>query len=163
MKTRHRILAAGIAATAFSLVLIGRADADGGHFIPPVTDPVVKEECGSCHLAFSPAMLPAASWRRLMDGLGQHFGTDASVAPATADHIRKVLTMQAADAGGARYGGGLMRGIGAGQAPLRITELPGWARIHHEVRARDWLQPDVKTKSNCVACHADAPRGYFED
>ena len=32
------------------------------------------QECAACHLAYPPGLLPAASWQRLMGGLGKHFG-----------------------------------------------------------------------------------------
>jgi hypothetical protein len=49
-----RPLALGLLVLGFSAIVLGRAQAGGSHFYPPVADPVVKEECGSCHLAFRP-------------------------------------------------------------------------------------------------------------
>jgi hypothetical protein len=43
--------------------------------------PLYKDECGSCHFAYPPTMLPAASWERVMAGLGAHFGDNADSAP----------------------------------------------------------------------------------
>ena len=43
-----------------------------------------KTECGSCHLAYPPELLPASSWRRIMAGLDRHFGADASLDAASA-------------------------------------------------------------------------------
>ena len=51
-----RPLALGLLVLGFSAIVLGRAQAGGSHFYPPVADPVVKEECGSCHLAFAPSM-----------------------------------------------------------------------------------------------------------
>ena len=76
MKLPLRPLALGAVALAFSALLFGRAQAGGGHYYPPVADALVKEECGSCHLAFAPAMLPAQSWARMMSELKNHFGDD---------------------------------------------------------------------------------------
>ena len=41
--------------------------------------PVYKQECAACHMAYPPGMLPASSWSRMMKGLDQHYGTDASL------------------------------------------------------------------------------------
>src|SRR5512142_1666971 len=41
--------------------------------------PAYQNECGACHVAYPPGMLPAASWRRLTSDLPHHFGTDASL------------------------------------------------------------------------------------
>ncbi|HNG39593.1 MAG TPA: cytochrome C, partial [Accumulibacter sp.] len=82
-----RSMGFGLLAVLASAMLFQIARA-GGHYYPPVTDALVKEECGSCHLAFPPSMLPSSSWQRLMAGLKNHFGDDASVDPATANRIR---------------------------------------------------------------------------
>ncbi|MDA0190801.1 MAG: hypothetical protein OSW77_10870, partial [Proteobacteria bacterium] len=61
-----RSLLPGVVALAVSAAVLGHAQAGGSHYFPPVDDPQVVEECGSCHLAFAPSMLPAASWTRMM-------------------------------------------------------------------------------------------------
>lgn len=48
-------------ALAITLVLAtgpgSGAQAGGGHYFPPVADPVVREDCGSCHITFPPSSL----------------------------------------------------------------------------------------------------------
>lgn len=156
-----RATGVGLGVLAAGVAIIGQAQAGGGHYYAPVTDPVVKEECGSCHMAFSPAMLPARSWTRMMAELPQHFGDDASVAPATAERIRRYLETHAADAAGQGRSERWLRGVSAGAAPQRITELPKWVREHREVSQREWR--DARSKANCTSCHADAERGIYED
>jgi Dihaem cytochrome c len=163
MTLPYRFAALSVLALAFSGLFFQRAQADGGRHFPPVTNAVVKEECGSCHLAFSPSMLPARSWQKMMGNLKNHFGTDASIDAAGVEKITRYLTDNAADSGGQRYGGRLMRDLSVQDAPLRITELPRWVRIHHEVSAREWRSKKVGSKANCVACHADAERGYYDE
>jgi hypothetical protein len=163
MNIPYRPIALSLVALFFSGLLLERAQAGGGHFFAPVSDSLVREECGSCHLAFAPSMLPANSWKRMMDDLGKHFGADASVSPATAERIARYLSENAADAGGRRYGGRLMRGVSMQNPPLRITELPKWLREHREISAKEWKSEKVGTKANCVACHADAERGYYDE
>src|SRR5690606_13621284 len=91
MKLRTRMLVPAACALVFAGLVLARAQAGGSHYFPPVADPVVKEECGSCHLAFAPSMLPARSWERMMATLGEHFGDDATVEPAVAARIAKYL------------------------------------------------------------------------
>lgn len=158
-----RAVGIGIATLAFSAVLLGYAQAGGGHFYPPVSDPVVKEECGGCHMTYAPSMLPARSWQRMMEGLDKHFGDNAAVDAAAAERIGRYLADNAADANGRAYGSKLSRGASEASPPLRITELPNWIRKHRKVPAWEWAHPDVRTKANCAACHADAPRGYYDD
>ena len=156
------IVLAGLA-LAFSALVLSRAQAGGSHFFPPVADVQVKEECGSCHLAFPPSMLPARSWQRMMGGLKNHFGDDASLEPELATKITDYLVANAADNAGQRRGEKLIRGVDANSAPLRITELPKWVREHRKVPDWEWRHKDVRTRANCVACHADAERGYYDD
>ena len=158
-----RPIALGLLALTFSAILLGRAQAGGGHFYPPVTDAVVREECGSCHLAYPAAMLPKNSWSRIMSDLKNHFGDDASVDAATAERISRYLLANAADAGGQRYGAKLLRGVAPDNAPLRISELPKWVREHRKISDAEWKSKKVGSKANCAACHADAERGYFEE
>jgi hypothetical protein len=164
MKIPYRTLALGLLAAALSATLLERARAGGGDdFFPPVSDPVVKQECGSCHLAYPPSMLPARSWQRTMDTLANHFGDDASLEAATAARVRRFLTLNAADAAGRAYGDKLTRGLAASSAPLRITDLPRWQRKHRKVPAWEWTHKEVRTRANCAACHVDAERGHFDD
>lgn len=162
-KISPRAVMAVLMVLAPGLFVLDKALAGGGHFYPPVSDPVVAEECGSCHMAFPAAMLPARSWSQMMGSLDQHFGDDASVDAETAARIERYLVWHAADGQGARYAGKLLRGVAADAAPQRITELPKWVREHREVSRAEWADPKVGSKANCAACHRDAERGYFDD
>ncbi|HPT49082.1 MAG TPA: diheme cytochrome c [Accumulibacter sp.] len=153
----------GLLVAVFSIPLLKNAQAGGGHTFPPVIDRLVKAECGACHLAFPPSMLPAASWRRLLGDLRNHFGDDASVDAGTATRIGDYLVANAGDSGGQRYGSRLLRGVSTVNPPLRITELPKWQQEHRKVSEREWRQKNVRGKANCPACHADAERGRFDD
>jgi hypothetical protein len=54
--------------------------------------PKYIQECAACRLAYPPAMLPAASWQRLMANLPRHYGTDASLDPGTVCELADWLT-----------------------------------------------------------------------
>lgn len=130
--------------------------------VPPVNDPLVKKECGACHMAFQPAFLPARSWRRMVDGLADHFGEDASLPADTARAIRDYLT---ANAGDVVTGGRVrkyMRWVAPGGAPQRITGNPDFERKHN-FPDTVWKDPGVVTKSNCPACHRGADQGRYDD
>lgn len=68
--------------------------------------PLYRTECGDCHLAFPPALLPAGSWRAVMAGLEDHFGDNAELDPTTAREITGFLVQQAAGPGSGEYGSG---------------------------------------------------------
>lgn len=135
----------------------------GGHYFPPVNDSTVAAECGSCHLAFPPAMLPARSWTAMMGDLENHFGDDASLDTETVGYISRYLTDRAGDRNGSRYARKFLRGISMNQTPLRITELPKWAKEHRKIQQAEWSRSDVQTKANCTACHKDGEQGYYDD
>ncbi len=159
----YRPLALAFITVVFSGVFIQRVQAGNGNFYAPVADTLVREECGSCHLTFAPSMLPAAAWKRMMSDLTNHFGSDASVDPVSAERISRYLNDNAADTGGRRYSGKLMRGVSMQNPPLRITELPKWVQEHRKISAAEWKRKDVGSKSNCLACHTEAERGFYED
>ncbi len=112
-----------------------------------------QTECGACHVAFSPRLLPAASWRAMMSGLDKHFGTDASLDAPTAREIGAFLDKQS---GGGKHSS-------SGKPVLRITDTGWFKREHDEVPARVWKDPKVKSPSNCAACHLQAERGNYSE
>ena len=116
--------------------------------VPPVRDEVTRAECGECHMAFQPALLPAPAWRSIMATLDDHFGDNATLPADVAAGIERYLV---ADAG---------RGDAA---ETRITGQRWWRRDHDEVLPGAWTSPQVVAKSNCLACHRDAERGWYED
>jgi hypothetical protein len=162
------ILIAGLALAALGLaaalaptgVLDQRARAD--ERMSAVTDPTTKKECGACHMAFQPGFLPKRSWEAVMSGLKDHFGENAELDAATTQTITKYLVANAADARDPAPR--ILRGVDAKATPLRITETPWWQRAHEkEVRPEAFLNPKVGSKANCVACHAGADKGVYED
>jgi mono/diheme cytochrome c family protein len=112
-----------------------------------------RQECGSCHTAYAPGLLPPDSWRQLMGGLASHFGTDASLDAATT----KTIAAWLAEAGRPA------RGAEAPPPDNRITRSAWFVRKHREVSAATWRLPAVKSASNCSACHAGAEQGDFDE
>jgi hypothetical protein len=69
-----------------------QADGDKRARVPLL--PAYVQECGSCHVAFAPGLLPAASWQRQMNGLDKHYGTDASMDASVAKSIGRLADRQ---------------------------------------------------------------------
>ncbi|MDI1257963.1 diheme cytochrome c [Aquabacterium sp.] len=115
--------------------------------------PKYQQECAACHLAYPPGMLPAASWRRLMNTLPKHFGTDASLDPASVKQLADWLTANA----------GSYRRVREEPEQDRITRSAWFLRQHDEVPAATWRRPAIKSPANCMACHAGADRGDFDE
>ena len=65
--------------------------------VPLIKDQLTKNECSACHFAYPASMLPEASWEKIMGGLENHFGEDASLDAQTTQHIAEYLVAQAGD------------------------------------------------------------------
>ena len=132
--------------------------------VAAVTNPVYREECGSCHMAYPPGLLASSSWTRLMSGLEQHFGDNAELDAETHQSISKYLLANSADRSDYRRSHKFNRYINANDAPLRITETPYLRHEHDEIPKRvvsDNAQ--VKGFSHCNACHTKAEQGSFNE
>ena len=120
---------------------------------PAVVDAKWATECSACHVAYPARYLPAESWRAIMSGLNKHFGSDASLDPATTREITAYLEKNAST----------RRHKVSGKPVLRITETRWFRSEHREVAARHWTSPKVKSRSNCGACHTTADKGDFSE
>lgn len=137
-------LVAAMASTA------ARAD---GPQMPRTVPPAYTQECGSCHLAYPPGMLPARSWQRIMGGLEQHYGSDASLDAAA---VREIAGWLQANAGTSKR-------VREQPPEDRITRAEWFVRKHREIAPQIWKLPSVKSAANCAACHTGAEQGRFDD
>lgn len=126
-------------------------------------DTIYRDECGACHMTYPPDLLPSASWRAIMQGLGDHFGENAELPADTTVHITAYLERHASDRRDPLRNDRLLRGVKE-TAPLRITELPFFRERHNEIPPRVVANnPKVETFSRCEACHRDAESGRFDE
>ncbi|MBK8163885.1 MAG: cytochrome b/b6 domain-containing protein [Gammaproteobacteria bacterium] len=131
---------------------------------PKLPDNAVwRQECGECHLAFHPTLLPARSWQRLMDTQSDHFGDDLALDAQTAAEISSFLVSNAAESRLTKPARKILASTPADQTPLRITQTTYWKRKHSGVKQEYWTRKNVGSKVNCKACHLDAEAGTFED
>lgn len=113
-----------------------------------------QQECSSCHIAFPPQLLSPASWRAVIDGLGKHFGTDASLDKPDKGEILRFLESNAGKSSSSRDG----------KPALRISETRWFVREHsEELPPGIWKHPSIKTPANCAACHTGAAGGDFSE
>jgi hypothetical protein len=115
-----------------------------------------REECGACHTAYPPGLLPTASWQRLTANLPHHFGTDASLDPATVAELAGWLD---ANAGSHRK----VRRSVAAPPDDRITRSAWFVREHDEIAPAPWKLPAAKSAANCAACHQRADQGDVDE
>lgn len=115
--------------------------------------PAYAAECGSCHVAYPPALLTAPGWAATMRGLDRHFGVDASLDEQGAREIGAILQAQASTRG---------KHEATGQPP-RLSET-AWFRKEHRTeklrRGPAQTAPDAAL-ARCDTCHARAAQGDF--
>ena len=141
--------------TALVMALVGltTAHADSGPLMPRNVPQAYTQECAACHTAYPPAMLPARSWQRIMSGLDQHFGTDASLDAATVTQLGQWLQTNA----------GTYKRVNEEPPQDRITRSAWFERKHRGIDAAVWKHASVKSAANCAACHTGANQGQYDD
>lgn len=149
---RRRLLAP-LLAVAAAVPVHPASASDGQRALGTAMLPAYRQECGACHIPYPPAMLPPASWQRLMGDLPRHFGTDASLEGATLAALSSWLGANA----------GTYKRVREEPPQDRITRSAWFVRKHDEVPAAAWKLPAVKSPANCVACHVQADRGDFNE
>ncbi len=132
--------------------------------VAAVTNPQYQEECGSCHLAYPPGLLPARSWKKIMTHLDQHFDDNAELEADVQKQLTEYLLLHSADNSSYRRSGRIMRSLNGNDAPIRITELAYFRHQHNEIPQRMIKGNDkVGSLSNCNACHRRAEQGFFNE
>jgi hypothetical protein len=101
-----------------------------------------RAECGACHMAFPPGMLSSGEWSRIMSELSSHFGANASLDPPVQQEIAGYLE---------RNGDASSRLDPSGNLP-RITMTDRFVAKHRSA-IRLWRKGQVKSLSDCMACH----------
>jgi len=163
-----KLLVAVAAMGGTAAVLADQKDAPArralGKSIRFVQSETYTTECASCHLGFLPGFLPARSWKKLMAGLDDHFGENASLDKPVADEILDFLNANAAGAAkSSPRSKRIERLMSKDDDTIRITETPFWIRKHASVKGWVWKREKVGSKAKCDACHGDAAKGLYSE
>lgn len=130
---------------------------------PPVMDAPTRGYCGTCHMAFQPSMLPAASWQRMMRELDDHFKEKIELKPAAIKQVTHYLVTNAGDSKVAGEAGRVaLQGLEENSSMQRITDTPYFKQEHRFLNNRildDW----VGSLANCTACHVGAWVGDYKE
>ncbi len=132
--------------------------------VAPVKNGLYKEECGSCHFAYQPGLLPSRSWKKMMGDLENHFDENAELDTETQTALTKYLVENSADDANYKRSIKIMNSLRNNSTPLRITEVPYFIRKHDEIPRRLVQDnPELGSFSKCAACHVNAEKGSYED
>jgi hypothetical protein len=132
--------------------------------VKPVDNKKYQEECGSCHLAYQPGLLPAKSWEKLLtpEALHNHFGEVADLDKDTLQEIHDYAVENAADKSYYKRSRKIAVATEDVDAPLRITDVRYIKRKHHDIPEKMIKgNEDVRSLSNCDACHTQAAKGVY--
>ena len=134
----------------------------GEKYLKPVNNTIYIDQCGACHFAYQPGLLPSESWKKILEDPEDHFGETLDLDADTREEIYVYLTSNAANTSSSKLSQKIMRCLD-GQTPLRITDIPYIRKEHHEIGQSVVNRPSVGSLSNCIACHRNADRGIYDD
>ena len=150
-----------------SITLITTVALAGGHNKPgvaPVENKLYLNECSACHFAYQPGLLPERSWRKLMANLDNHFDTDASVDAEDNKSLLDYLTKNAADNSTQfKRSRKINKKIKKDESPIAVTQTRYFQHEHKGIPKRFITQKEVRSLSNCMACHTTADRGIYSE
>ena len=130
--------------------------------IPPVNNETYEQECGACHFAYQPWLLPSGSWQKLLAQLPSHFGEEVELDAGSKKTIEGYLRSNAAEYSDAKQSRKAAKTAGSA-TPLRITETTFFRHEHHELNPSIFARKSIGSRSNCVACHTTAEQGVYDD
>lgn len=133
--------------------------------VKPVSDKQYLKECGECHFAYQPGLLPAKSWKKLLtaEALKNHFGDNAELDKETLQVIYDYAVENAADKSFYKRSRKIALATAEGEAPTRIIEVRYIKRKHKDIPEKMVKDnKDVKSLSYCNKCHTQADKGVFD-
>jgi len=132
--------------------------------VAPVNNKLYATECSACHYAYQPGLLPARSWKKIMNNLENHFGENAELSKEDTQELTQYAIDNAADKSSHKRSIKINRSISKNEIPLRITEVGYIKRKHRELSKRHLVDnPDVKNLNRCEVCHTRINNGSFSE
>lgn len=123
-----------------------------------------KTECGDCHMAYPPGLLNAESWRAVMNSLDDHFGDNAELDNETVTALTDYLLRHSVERRNNPYNVSKRALDRNGESPLRIIDTNYFRAQHHDLSPRVVTDnPELKSISQCDACHRKADQGSFDE
>lgn len=122
-----------------------------------------REQCGECHFAYHPTLLPRRSWEKIFAEQHEHFGDDLDLDEDTYNELLKFHVDNAAETLLTEPAHRILSLTPDNETPIRVTETHYWVKKHKDIPEYYWKHKKVRTKGNCSACHLDSDKGTYED
>ncbi|MBF0158501.1 MAG: hypothetical protein HQL58_03160 [Magnetococcales bacterium] len=134
------------------------------HVVAAAVDPLYLKECGSCHMPYAPALLPARSWQQMMAHLDKHFGENAELPVADKNSIQQYLMANSSEQSTAPLAKKILVSIPAAEIPASISTTPYFIREHRKITLQQVREnPNIRSFAACQACHTQANAGSFDE
>lgn len=117
-----------------------------------------KKECGSCHIAYAPYLLPQKAWANLMSDLENHFGDDASLETAEFQSIFAFLEAHSMQKYDTKFRANLAK---ENDDEIAISKYKFYEKAHQNLPNALFDDERIKSRANCEACHERAELGFF--
>ncbi len=130
--------------------------------IPAVSNETYRKNCGACHFAYQPGLLPARSWVKIIDTPDGHAGGNFFIDKRAKSEIKNYLVQNSAEHSPSKRSKKILRSIGS-DTPVRISEIPYIKQKHRKINQEVFSRKAVGSRANCVACHSSAARSVYED
>lgn len=132
--------------------------------VAPVNNTLYVQECGACHFAYQPGLLPENAWNKMMKELNNHFGVDASLLSEDFQTISAYLQQNSAEKNMQyKRSRKIVQSLPKNSTAKSISTTPYMIRKHDEIRPSLITQPEVKGLFNCKACHTTAQKGIYSE
>ncbi|QKF83516.1 diheme cytochrome c [Halarcobacter ebronensis] len=132
--------------------------------VAPVNNSLYIKECGACHFAYQPGLLPSNSWKKMMSNLESHFGADATLAQEDFVAISQYLEQNSAEKAYAyKRSYKIANSMRDDGTIIAISKTPYFIKEHKGIPKKYIEQESVKGLFNCIACHTTAQKGIYSE
>lgn len=140
---------------------------DDGHKgkeeVPRATNETYRQQCGSCHFAYQPGLLPARSWLKILDIPDGHVGGAVPLDGPVKEAIKQYLIDNSAEKSPSKRSRKILDSVANADAPTRISDTPYIRKKHHEISEDVFSRKAIGFRGNCIACHKTAEKGNYDD
>ncbi len=138
----------------------------GKRGVKPVNNQLYTDECGQCHMAYQPGLLPVRSWERILSPqkLANHFEEELEIGEKTRNILLSYVIRDSKLYAEYRRSRKIVNSIPENETPIQISQTAYITHKHRKIPT-EYIQgnSEVESLGNCEACHQDAQKGIYND